>query len=305
MASRVVATGPESSVADALRSGRSRLGLSRTPTLDVEVLLAHVLGRDRAWLIAHAEDRVPRDALARFEDLVSRRARGEPVAYLRGFVEWFGLRLNVDPRVLIPRPETELLTEKAIAAARQMGAGRAVDVGTGSGAIAIAMAAALPDMRVDAVDASADALAMAKENAERSGVAEQISFLHGSLLEPVTSEPQLIVANLPYLSDEMMEQLDRDVRYEPGGALHGGVSGLEVYGALLRQIGALGIVVPVFVEIDPRQSTGVRALVSSLLPGWDSAVEQDYAGHDRIVRLWPIERPEYPAKTAKDSLHGE
>jgi release factor glutamine methyltransferase len=224
---------------------------------------------------------VPQGQLERFRALVDRRRAGEPIAYLRGFVEWYGMELEVTRDVLIPRPETELLLEHALVLARETGARRLVDLGTGSGAVAVALAKTRPDADVVALDVNAEALAVARRNAVRHGVGHRISFLLSHLISSLTTPPDLIVANLPYLSDEMMGELGPEVRSEPRLALHGGRTGLELYGTLLEQLDDRGWSPSLALEIDPRQADLVRALWADR----DPRIELDYAGRERIVLL--------------------
>jgi release factor glutamine methyltransferase len=225
--------------------------------------------------------------LAAYLSLIERRAQGEPVAYLRGHVEWRGLRLEVSPAVLVPRPETELLAEQAIDLTRERELWLLADIGTGSGAIAIALALADPDYRVYAVDYSQEALAVARCNAIHHGVDDRVQLLHGDLLQPLPVRPDLLVANLPYLSDEMMASLPADVRHEPSRALHAGPSGIELYSRLLRQLADHAWAIPLLLEIDPRQVTAMRSLVRGRFPGASFDILPDYAGHDRIMVIRP------------------
>ena len=167
-----------------------------------------------------------------------------PVAYLRGFVDWWDLRLRVTPAVMVPRPETELLAEAAIALAAEVGARRIADIGTGSGALAIALARACPKAIVVATDASSAALDVARLNVADHGLLDRIALVQGDLLEPLTEMPDLLVANLPYLSEEMMGCLGPDVRHEPERALRGGNDGLDIYRRLFDQIRGKGWIVP-------------------------------------------------------------
>ncbi|MHB8618824.1 MAG: N5-glutamine methyltransferase family protein, partial [Chloroflexota bacterium] len=198
---------------------RLAMGQTDTPRLDAEVLMGFVLGWDRARLLAHWDEAAADAARDRFAGLVERRHRGEPVAYLRRRKEFFGLDFYVDERVLIPRPETEMLVSHALLWLDRWGPGsatprRMVDVGTGSGAIAVAVAVARPDVCVTGVDASAPALEVARMNAERHGAT--VSLAHGSLLEPVRGAFDLLVANLPYLSAaEHLALLPTSIGYEP------------------------------------------------------------------------------------------
>lgn len=271
-------------VEDALRWGRSQLEPSRTSALDAQLLLAEVLARSRVWVLSHPDVPLASDEYDRFRALIRRRAAGEPVGYLRGWVEWHGLQLDVTPDVLIPRPETELLLEEAARLAAERGWNALADIGAGSGALAIGLAALLPPARIWATDISAAALAVARRNAERSGVQDRVVLLQGDLIEPLELKPELLVGNLPYLSDEMMEALDADVRHEPVSALHGGSDGLVLVRRLRDALHMRGWRVPLLLEIDPRQSAAARLLFRE-----DGQVEilRDYAGHDRIVRVLP------------------
>jgi release factor glutamine methyltransferase len=222
-----------------------------------------------------------------FTALVGRRAAGEPVAYLRGRVEWFDLELEVTPDVLIPRPGTELLLESAVAAARRLEARRIVDVGTGSGAIAIGLARALPEAQILATDVSAKALAVARRNIARYGLQSRVVTVLGSLLEPVRDEPDLLNANLPYIDASGMESLHRDVRHEPAVALSGGDDGLELYRVLFAQLGARRWSVPCVLEIDPAQAEPLRVQLGGLFPGMDVDILPDYSGVARVVVARP------------------
>jgi release factor glutamine methyltransferase len=200
-------------------------GVSDSPVLDAEILLAHVLGRPRAFLRAHADDDVLPTDQDRFRSLLTRRLAGEPVAYLTGRRGFWSLDLEVGPGVLVPRPETELLVETALAALAGKPAPQILDLGVGSGAIAIAIAVELPSARITAVDASATALEVARRNAIRAGV-DNIEFLRGHWYQPLAGRCfDAIVANPPYLAadDPYLPALV----HEPAGALIAGPTGLE------------------------------------------------------------------------------
>ncbi len=259
-----------------------------TPRLDAEVLLAHALQRDRAWLYSHPEYALTPDQLDDYMTLIARRAEREPVAYLTGHKEFFGLDLVVTPDVLIPRPETERLVEIAL---QILGAGpdseiaAIADVGTGSGAIAVALAAHAPAARVVAVDTSAAALAVARRNAARRGVAGRVDCLQADLIAPLKGPFHLIVANLPYLSQADLVAAPPEVaRWEPRLALEGGPDGLAAIRRLLaaaaprlRPAGAL------LAEIGAGQGAGVLALAGRHFPGAAAEIVQDYAGLDRVL----------------------
>jgi release factor glutamine methyltransferase len=193
--------------------------------LEAELLLAHALGVDRAWFFAHAEDRPDTAGVLRFEALLARRAAGEPIAYILGRRDFWSLPLEVTPATLIPRPETELLVEQALA--RLPERGRVLDLGTGSGAIALAIASERPDAEVVAVDASAAALAVARRNAERLGLG-RVALLESDWYAALDARRfDLIVSNPPYIEASDPHLAQGDLRYEPASALASGADGLD------------------------------------------------------------------------------
>jgi release factor glutamine methyltransferase len=202
---------------------------------DAESLLLHLIGKDRAWLIAHGHEEFGGCDAIRYAAMIERRLAGEPIQYITGECEFFGLPFHVTPAVLIPRPETEHLVEQAILVAHGIGPLRILDVGTGSGAIAVALAHALPDAKITAIDLSPEALKIACDNAERNGVGARIRFLQGDLLAPVAAEQfDLIVSNPPYVPSTDRESLAIEVRqHEPHLALFAGADGLDVYRRLI------------------------------------------------------------------------
>jgi release factor glutamine methyltransferase len=207
------------------------------PRRDAELLLLHVLGIDRASLIAYPERLLSDTQLAQFQRLVERRKRFEPIQYITGEREFYGLRFSVTPDVLIPRPETEHLVEAALERIPADRPFEIADVGTGSGAIAVALAVARPMAKIAALDISTAALEVAKRNATAHGVAERVRFLESDLLEAVAERAfDMIVSNPPYIGDAERETLDAEVReFEPAGALFAGPSGLEIYERLIPQ----------------------------------------------------------------------
>lgn len=195
--------------------------------LDAECLLAHALARPRSWLFAHAGDAVEAAAGARFATLLARRQAGEPVAYLTGVQGFWTLELEVSPATLIPRPETELLVELALARIPGGTAARIADLGTGSGAIALAIAKERPHAHVVATDASAPALDVARRNAAHNGIAN-LEFRHGDWLAPLAGERfDLIASNPPYIADGDPHLDQGDLRFEPPSALSSGRDGLD------------------------------------------------------------------------------
>jgi release factor glutamine methyltransferase len=229
---------------------------------DAETLLLHLTGKNRAWLLAHADEEFGGCTAIRYASLVERRLAGEPIQHISGEVEFYGLPFRVTPDVLIPRPETEHLVEAAIEITRGSPAATILDVGTGSGVIAIALAHALQSNRVTAIDLSGAALTVARENAQRIGV--DVRFLQGDLLEPVADEAfSLIVSNPPYVAETDRATLSVEVReYEPAMALFAGPDGLDIYRRLIpRAFRALHPGGHLLLEIGYGQEQSVRALL--------------------------------------------
>ena len=211
---------------------KDALALSGLDRLDAQVLLLHVLGRDasqRAWLIAHDDQELALVEHERFRALCQRRLAGEPVAYLTGEKEFFGLKLQVDARVLVPRPDTETIVEWALEVLRDKPSPRVIDLGTGSGAIALAIRHARPDAVVEAVDRSAEALAVASENARRLGL--PVTFRRGDWLEGA-QRYDLVVSNPPYVAQG--DPHLQDLGHEPQGALVAGADGLDDLRAIVE-----------------------------------------------------------------------
>jgi release factor glutamine methyltransferase len=258
----------QTTVRDALDSALIALTASgcETPRLDAELLLAAAMGVDRAALIADPARPVEVEP---FREYVGRRTRREPVAYILGRKEFRRLSLHVDPRVLVPRPETEHVVEAALG----LPAGaRVVDVGTGSGAIALALADERPDLRVVATESSPGALAVARANAARLDL--PVDFAEGDLLEPVSGPVDAVVSNPPYVADG--ERLAPELGYEPHEALYGGPDGL----AVIRRLAAAVRDVP-FVALEV--GAGQAHAVAGLLPRHEVELVRDLAGIDRVV----------------------
>lgn len=254
--------------------------------LDAELLLGHTLGLNRAAILAQPDRPLTPKELTRFRDLVARRAAREPLPYITGHREFFGLGLVVDACVLIPRPETELLVEHALRIARRMtGPLEVADVGSGSGAIAVALAVHLPQATVYALDDSAGALAVTAENARRHNVAGRIRCRQGDLLASLPGPVDLIAANLPYVTTGEWAELLPELRdYEPRAALDGGPDGLDAIrrlvataGPFLHPGGAL------LLEIGASQGSAVLTLARRQFPAADVQLHRDYAGLDRLV----------------------
>jgi release factor glutamine methyltransferase len=281
---------------------RLRASGSESPRLDAEVLAAHALGIDRTGVLAHPETRLSPAEAALLEECVGRRAAGEPVAYIRGLKEFYGLAFAVDRRVLIPRPETELLVDLALGriAERLTHAPRpersaplrVADVGTGSGAVAVALAVALrrrgmlPSVDILATDASADALAVALENAVSHAVADRVCLREADLLPPGEPPFDLVAANLPYVASAEMPLLPIAARFEPALALDGGADGLDPLRALvLRLPAALAPVGTALLEIGADREAAARVAVAASLPGWRAEVHPDLAGLPRVLEV--------------------
>ncbi|SEP63218.1 release factor glutamine methyltransferase [Ectothiorhodospira magna] len=211
-----------------LVEARSALAHGDTPRLDAELLLAHVLGKDRGWLYAHGDDILEDpNALGIFQALVRRRGEGEPVSYLLGSREFWSLNLAVRPGVLIPRPDTETLVETALSRLAEDFSGRLADLGTGTGAIALALAVERPQCHIIAVDRSPEALAVARENVMRLGLEARVHCRLGNWFEPLAGERfDLIVSNPPYIADADPHLTQGDLRFEPPSALASGPDGL-------------------------------------------------------------------------------
>lgn len=283
--------------------------------LDAEVILGYVLGKTKEWIFLNPKSeirnqkQIQNSKLNKFKTLMQRRAKGAPVAYLIGHKEFFGLDFYVHKRVLVPRPETELLVEETVRLVKsdfpacanppagEAGASagrrllmsdiRIVDVGTGSGCIAIALAKsiiphALYPITIYATDISKKALAVARKNAKRHKA--NIKFLQGNLLEPLIMKkikPDIIAANLPYLRPT---QIRADIRHEPREALAGGKNGLKYYEQLLKQIAnAKWQMINCLLEIDPSQTKLIKKLIKKYLPQSSIKIKMDLAGRERVT----------------------
>jgi release factor glutamine methyltransferase len=293
------AAGP--TAGEALGEAVSTLREAGSPSarLDAEVLVAWAFERDRAWLLAHLDEPVPEAAAVELDSWVHRRARAEPVAYIRGFKEWYGIRLATDPRALIPRPETELLVEAAIAeiADRLVRDDRPItawEVGTGSGAVAVALARrfrtalALGRLRLVASDASPDAMELASDNLATHGVGHLVTAVVADLLDGPAPRPvpDVVVANLPYLRSDEVATGTGSLAWEPASALDGGEDGLDVVRELVARLpGRLAPAGSALLEIGAGQAGAVRDLAARLPGSWAVATERDLSGVERVVRI--------------------
>jgi len=225
----------QNALADATAAlARSHLKQAR---LEAGSLLSHVMNRDRTFILARPEHVLDPDLLVMFQSLVVRRAAGEPLQYITGHQEFFKLDFEVTPDVLIPRPESEAMVEVALELLSKDRPSRFADIGTGSGCLAISILHELPNARCVAIDVSPAALNIARANAQRHGVIDRLQMIESDLFSAVATDEQfdLIVANPPYVPDDDIDSLQREVRYEPRSALAGGSDGLEVIRRLLRE----------------------------------------------------------------------
>jgi release factor glutamine methyltransferase len=246
--------------------------------LNIEHLLAHVLGKKRMELYLEFDRPLGEKELEPLRALVKRRAAGEPLQYLLGTAEFHGRSFLCDQRALVPRPETEQLCELVLAGGASR---RVLDVGTGSGVIALTLAAAWPEARVEAVDLSSEALALARENAARLGLGERVQFLASDLLAGVSGEFDLIVANLPYIARDEIPRLAREVQHDPHAALDGGPDGVEVFRRLVPQA-AQHLRGRLALEIGHEQAKPLSELLAA--HNFQDIREQtDYQGKDRFL----------------------
>ncbi|MFZ0088956.1 MAG: peptide chain release factor N(5)-glutamine methyltransferase [Solirubrobacteraceae bacterium] len=269
-----LATRPRT-VGFALAGARDRLAAAGcdTPRLDAEVLLAEVLGVGRERLVLDRDEALSQPAAARFTELLARRAQREPVAYILGRRDFRRLTLAVDPRVLIPRPETELLVEVGLELAP---GARVLEVGTGSGAVALALKDERPDLRVRGTDLSADALAVARGNAQRLGL--DVDFAVADLLDAAPADA--VLANLPYVpaGTALAPEI---ARYEPAGALFAGADGLDAVRRLIARLPGRTVMLAAL-EVAPDQAGAVAGMLAA--SGWRTVdVRRDLAGGERVV----------------------
>lgn len=256
--------------------------------LDAEVLFSYASGKDRVWLVAHGKDSVDPSIEMQFRNYIEHRKAGEPVAYIVGTKEFFGLDFKVNSHVLVPRPETEMLVEMGLEAFDKNPESIVIDVGTGSGAIAVAVAKNNFTVRVIATDISSDALEIAKQNAYKHEVTHRVAFLKGNLLEPVdfNSGNYIILANLPYLSEEEYA-VEPSIQKEPKRALVADENGNALYRELFEQLKKLpeGVAWTLFAEFDPRHGAWMREVSKEYFPNREISVQKDFAGHERVLSI--------------------
>jgi release factor glutamine methyltransferase len=255
-----------------------------SPRLSAQVLLSRVLGISRLEMLLDARASVPMSAVAAMESLSRRRLHGEPVAYLVGIKEFYGIDFEVSPAVLIPRPETELFVDRLLASHDRSAEMTVLDLGTGSGVLAVTCAVYFPNALVTAVDISPAALEVARRNASRHNVQDRVLFVQGNLIDAVhVGSFDVILANLPYVPESMRNSLSHEVvAHEPEVALFAGQDGLDLYRRLVA--GLAGRAKPgtqLLCEIDCGQGQAMLELFKPVVR--EVLVEKDYAGLDRLV----------------------
>jgi len=265
---------------------------SDTPALDASVLMAHILKKPRTWVMAHPDLTLTTEQQQQLDDSLARLERGESFPYVLGHWEFFGLEFDLTPDVLIPRPETELLVEKAVAWLQQSSSPKTIaDVGTGSGAIAVSIAVNVPDVQVFATDISSRALEVGRRNARKFNVEKQIEFIHCDLFPEKSSfvNPQtsfdLITANLPYIPTNTLHNLPIFDR-EPTIALDGGSDGLDLYRRLFSLVpGWLTSNGKMLIEIEATQGIKVLGMANETFTGAKIYLHTDLAGRDRLLEV--------------------
>lgn len=263
-----------------------------TARLDAEILLSHTLKKDRAWVFTHIHDTLDKASEKRFHELIGIRSRREPLQYILGTQEFWGLDFTVTPDVLIPRPETELVVESAITALSSIRQPTIIDLCTGSGCIAVSLARKLEAPRIFAADKSDSALRIARENARRHDVAESIRFLEGDLFQPLEEldmrgQVDLITANPPYISQKDLPSLQPEVRdHEPESALIAGPEGTEIHQRIIVQAsGFLKKDSALIMEMGVGQAEALQKMADSAGAYREPAIRKDLAGIDRVIIL--------------------
>jgi release factor glutamine methyltransferase len=274
-------------VAEALLwAARKLVHIAERPHLEAELLLMELHQCDRTTLFAHPEWELDPTQVRRYAEAVHRRAEGTPLPYITGHIEFFGLEFAVTPAVLIPRPETELLVERAVDWLRRHPSRRIADIGTGSGCIAVTLAVIRRGLHITAGDISAAALAVTQTNAQHHNVASRVTCIQADLLAPFSGPLDLILSNPPYVADPEWERLPDSVRREPRSALLAGPQGLDLIRRLLGQ--ARHRLAPggcILVEIGEEQEYAVQALARTAFPKACVNVLPDLAGKPRLLEV--------------------
>ncbi len=279
------------SIAELLNKISSRLEThSDTARLDSQVLLSYILDKPRTWILAHPETRLSQEQTHQLEAALARLEQGEPLPYVLGHWEFFGLDFYINPDVLIPRPETELLVEQCLEWLDKQPTRRWIaEVGTGSGCIPVSLAKHLPDLKILTVDISLPALKVAHQNLIKHQVADQVYLLQGDMLGGVSPAPSnrfdLICANLPYIPEGILKTLPIS-HWEPRLALSGGEDGMYFISRLFQEVPhLLAPAASLFVEIEASMGNSVRTLSLQHFPQASVTVLQDLAGRDRLVQV--------------------
>ncbi|MFA5358933.1 MAG: peptide chain release factor N(5)-glutamine methyltransferase [Patescibacteria group bacterium] len=286
-----------SNISKILNDATKRLkSKSSSPTLDAEILLAHVLKKPKEFILIHPETVLTKKQISNLQFLISKRKTGEPIAYLTGHKEFYGLDFIVNRHVLVPRPETELLVEETlkIINANYQPPITIADIGTGSGCVAITIATKSPNAKIYATDISSLALTVAKKNSAEHKTTKQLIFKRGSLLSPLQNiKLDIIVANLPYLDKKMKNLLrsteTRGLKFEPTLALYAGDKGLDKFKKFFSQL-AKRKQQPNFVllEIGHNQGRVLQKLCTKYLPGYKTTIKKDLCDFDRVLILKKI-----------------
>jgi release factor glutamine methyltransferase len=271
--------------------------ISKSPSLDAEVLLCHLFKTDKTRLYQNLNKQITQNQLKRYRKLILRRKQHEPIAYITKHKEFYGLDFYIDKRALIPRSETETLVEETLKLLLSFyklknlkGLRKTIaDVGTGSGCIAVALAKNLPKSKIYATDISKNALKIAKINIQKFKLQKQIKLLHGDLLKPLKERVDIIVANLPYLTLDQLNVTEEEIkRYEPKIALLAGEVETKLYEKLLKQatkyLKRRGLIV---LEIDPKFITKITGIIKERFPKSKLKIKKDLAGLDRVVQIIP------------------
>ena len=278
-----------------INEASSKLNWSPTPRLDAELLLAHILEKDRTYIASNPRITVSDNDVSKSHRFISRRQKKEPIAYIISTKEFYGFEFKVTKDTLIPRPETEILVDKAIEIVAEENIGNVADVGTGSGCIILSIAKEVYERNLSlaksikwiATDISENALTVAKENSENLFTKREMSvnFLHGDLLSPIRERVDLIISNPPYIPQPTYEALEVNVReFEPKGALLGGETGIEIINQLFSEakerLNTGGIIM---IEMHYDQANDVTDLANKTFPNSELEIVKDYAGLDRIA----------------------
>lgn len=277
---------PDLSIHDCLKKAEAKLYSIDDPRLSAIILMAHLLNQTKAWILAYSEETLSKSQYQAFFALVERLAEGEPLPYITGKQSFYGLDFKVNPAVLIPRPETELLVDESLKWLQDQPDGKQIlDVGTGSGCIAISLAKNSQNNPIKATDISEDALKIAAENAKTHGVENRISFVQANLLENFKGKVDLICANLPYIPTTSLAELEV-INWEPALALDGGMDGLSLIGKLLDQsLHHLNIPGLILLEIDSTTGESALNLARHFYPNADIHLLKDLAGKNRLLRI--------------------